>query len=154
MNSIVAITLSIAMLIHSPPEQIKGNIVEMFEKPAYEITADERYLIARVVKCESGNKPLETQMQVASSILNRTEDERFPNTIKEVIYSQNQYTPTMLPSWWNKWQPDENSYKAVDEVIKNGSVSDCLYFEDCKGSSWHSRNLKLICNSNGMRFYK
>ena len=94
------------------------------------------------------------QKQVASSIFNRVKDERFPNTITEVIYAPNQYTPTMLPSWFEKWQPDENSYLAVDEVIKYGTVSDCLYFESCKGSSWHSRNLELVYSNGVMRFYK
>ena len=117
-------------------------------------TDQERYLMAKVVKCESGNCSDDVQQAVASSIINRVDDQRFPDTITEVIYSPNQYTPTMLPSWWDKWEPTQKEYDNVDAVLAKGATCTGLYFESCTGTSWHSRNLDLVYDGGKMRFYR
>lgn len=58
------------------------------------ITLDEFRLICTTVYCEAGNQSIETQIMVALTILNRLNSEDFPNTVREVIYQDEQYAVT------------------------------------------------------------
>ena len=53
-----------------------------------EINFDDLYLLARLVESEAGNESYETKMMIASVVMNRVTDSRFPNTIREVIYQK------------------------------------------------------------------
>lgn len=55
------------------------------------INAD-TYLLAALIQAEAGNQDMHGQRLVGSVVLNRTEDERFPDTIAEVIYQENQFS--------------------------------------------------------------
>lgn len=50
-------------------------------------------LLAALIYCESGNQPFDGQLAVGFVVLNRVKSPLFPNTIKEVIYAVNQFTP-------------------------------------------------------------
>lgn len=58
------------------------------------ITLDEFRLMCTTVYCEAGNQNIETQIMVALTILNRLNSEDFPNTVREVIYQDEQYAVT------------------------------------------------------------
>ena len=58
------------------------------------ITLEEFRLICTTVYCEAGNQSIETQIMVALTILNRLNSEEFPNTVREVIYQDEQYAVT------------------------------------------------------------
>ena len=62
------------------------------------ITLDEFRLMCTTVYCEAGNQSIETQIMVALTILNRLNSEEFPNTVREVIYQDEQYAVT---EWGN-----------------------------------------------------
>lgn len=51
-------------------------------------------LICTTVYCEAGNQSVETQIMTALTILNRLSDENYPDTVREVIYQDSQYTVT------------------------------------------------------------
>lgn len=51
-------------------------------------------LICTTVYCEAGNQSIETQIMVALTILNRLTDKDYPDTVKEVIYQDEQYSVT------------------------------------------------------------
>ena len=59
-----------------------------------EIDFNDLYLLARLVESEAGNESYETKMMVASVVMNRVADSRFPNTIKEVVYQKGQFEVT------------------------------------------------------------
>lgn len=51
-------------------------------------------LICTTVYCEAGNQSIETQIMTALTILNRLSAEDYPDTVKEVIYQDKQYSVT------------------------------------------------------------
>ncbi len=81
----------------------------------------ERYLIAKAVYAESRGEPFEGQLAVASVILNRVEDNRFPNTVYGVIYEP--YAFTAVSDGQIKLSPNNNAYRAVDLAIKGWDPS-------------------------------
>lgn len=113
---------------------------------------DEQYLL-KIGKLEAGGESVTCIAMVMRTVINRVKSPRFPNTIREVLYQPKQFSS--VGKHFNGTKPNSNCYKAL-EMIKNGwdKSQGALYFESCKGSSWHSRNLKLITQDGHMRFYK
>lgn len=50
-------------------------------------------LLARLIEAEAGDEPFIGQVAVGNVIVNRMNDSRFPNSIKDVIMEQGQFTP-------------------------------------------------------------
>lgn len=142
---------------------------EDFYKPEtyWELSENDRYLIAKIVECETGNQDMEAKQAVAMVVLNRYFDDRFPDTIEGVITENHngvyQFSPLAPGGSWYSKEPTELSYKAVDDVLKVGCYAtdmylnfDGLYFESFpqNADSWHSRNLEFIVTYDDMNFYK
>ena len=51
------------------------------------------YWLSRIINAESGNQPLEGKIAVGNVVLNRVASPRFPDTVYEVIFQRNQFTP-------------------------------------------------------------
>ena len=108
-------------------ERIAHEIMGTKVEPAIEnesisstYTEDELDLLSRLVNAEAGSDWLtdEHQRAVASVVLNRVSDNRFPNTIHSVIYQRGQYACT-----WNGMINKMPSQRAVDNaryVLENG----------------------------------
>ncbi len=75
-------------------------------------TDDEVELLAALVYCEAGNQSYEGKLAVANVVLNRLNSSQFPNTIKDVIYQKNQFSPA--------------SSGALERALNNGVPSDCV----------------------------
>lgn len=85
-------------------------------------TEEELDLLARIINAEAGSSwiPDEVQLYVGSVVLNRVKSDRFPDTIKDVIYQKGQYSPT-----WNGSINKKPSQRAIDNakyLLENGSV--------------------------------
>lgn len=123
-------------------------------------SAEDEYLLAKIAMAEAESNDIYVKAAVISVVLNRTYSQDFPNSIYDVIFEKNpnglyQFSP-IGNGRWDKVEPNEECYKAVELV--EASICDfsqgALYFEDCSGDSWHSRNLQLLFELDGMRFYK
>lgn len=55
--------------------------------------ADQIKLLACIIYCESASESYDGKLAVANVILNRVKSSRYPNTIKEVVYQKNQFSP-------------------------------------------------------------
>ena len=90
-----------------------------------EIDFDDLYLLARLVESEAGNESYETKMMVASVVMNRVADSRFPNTIKEVVYQKGQFEVTsrkvngvlMIDR-----EPSLDSLRVANDILNKGSI--------------------------------
>lgn len=101
------------------------------------ITRDERDMLARVAFCEAGTEGIDGMRRVVDVILNRRDSNKFPNTIKEVLYSPGQFT-TIEASEHVADHVLHNAFKAVDMEIntKDRLDSKSLYF----GRKPHTKN--------------
>lgn len=124
------------------------------------LTEDDKYLLAKIIMAEAEGESLETKVLVGFVILNRVESTKFPNTIEEVIFQNRkniyQFSPVMPGGRWWTTEPNNECWEAVEIIdrMEKDVSQGALYFEACKGESWHSRNLEFICKSDNTRFYK
>lgn len=91
----------------------------------YSYTEEELDLLARLVYSESGSESYETQLKVASVVMNRVKDPCFPNTIRGVIYQSGQFSVTTIKIngvIMIDRPASEESYKAAKEILDYGSV--------------------------------
>ena len=141
---VIIFLIIIIIAIPKKPETIetikevkKEVIVEVQKEPtyAYNITSEEREMLARLVYHEANTESLECQMAVISVVINRWIDGRWGNTLEEVVYSPYQFTPADL---LYQTTPTELNYTAVDLVLQNGSILPpyCLYFRADKHFDW------------------
>ena len=117
---------------------------------------NESYLLAKIAMAEAEGCSTQTKTLVIMCVLNRVESDKFPNTIDEVIFQKNQFSP-ISNGRWDKVEPNEDCYEAVKVVMeaKYDYSDGALYFESCASKdNWHSRNLEYLCESDGVRFYK
>jgi len=78
-------------------------------------SSSDRELLARIINAEAGGSSVEDQMLVGNVVLNRVNSEKFPDTIREVIYQRGQYSPT-----WNgaiNKIPTETAYACADRLL-------------------------------------
>jgi N-acetylmuramoyl-L-alanine amidase len=116
-------------------------------------TEKEKYMLAKIAMAEAEGCGIKAKELVIHTVLSRIESDMFPNTVEEVIFQKNQFTP-ISDGRWNKVEPNEECWQALENVLSSSESKDILFFESCKGDSWHNKNLKLVCEEDGMRFYK
>lgn len=120
---------------------------------AERFTEKEKYMLAKIAMAEAEGCGIKAKELVIRTVLSRIESDMFPNTVEEVIFQKNQFTP-ISDGRWNKVEPNEECWQALENVLSSSESKDILFFESCKGDSWHNKNLKLVCEEDGMRFYK
>lgn len=89
---------------------------------------EELDLFYRVVEAEAGNEPYNGQLAVANVILNRIKSDKYPNTLKDVVYQKHQFEVVAKDMLYDR--PISNSVKkAVQDAIggKN-NIGDCISF--------------------------
>lgn len=105
----------------------------------YMYTNKELKYLTCIIQAEAGNQPYEGKVAVANVVLNRVDSDRFPNTIKEVIYQNNgvaQFTPTTNGSLAQKLrnykkmsaQTKACQKAAKDALAGTNYVGDKLFF--------------------------
>lgn len=89
------------------------------EKIKVNYSDDDLYLLSQIIYSEAGGESDECQLAVGSVILNRMRSNKFPDTIKGVIYQKGQYAGVNSRLW--KKGADERAKKNAKYLIKNGS---------------------------------
>lgn len=110
-----------------------------------ELSGAEREHLAALTWCEAGSEPFEGQIAVVSTVLNRVDDTRFPDTVEEVIRQEGQFIPVET-GWYDKVLKEKTKIKsscfeAVDYVLQGNRTVDTLYFNQAGmgtqiGSHW------------------
>lgn len=109
-----------------------GYIIEdTAEQIAEEITEGEMELLAQLVEAEAGNQDLEGKRLVASVVLNRVRDERFPNTVEDVIFQNNQFSVVKNGAWERAaYNMQQSDYDAVWLEYQDQINTEVLYFNN------------------------
>lgn len=90
--------------------------------------ADELYWMSRVITWESGNQLLEGQIGVGNVVMNRIDDARFANSIKDVIFEQGQFL--VVDSGAIYGDPRELSVVAAKLTLEGyNTVDDAVFFQ-------------------------
>ncbi|OMF21105.1 cell wall hydrolase [Paenibacillus sp. FSL H8-0548] len=124
-----------------PGTKLNVVIPSIFTKAAKSFTEADYMLLAKITMVEAGYETYQGQLALANVILNRVKDVRFPDSIKEVIYSGKQFPPAhngML----DKSKPNASVLRAVKDALNGkNNVENAVYFFNpniSKGSFWSS----------------
>lgn len=127
------------------------------EKPEFLNAIDqaELQLLAKIIYAEAGYEDFEGQVAVGNVILNRVENPKFPDTIRDVIYQPGQFGPVSSGKI-NQVKPSDTAIDAAKQVLTGENVvEDALYFYNprvSKQSFWGT--LEVVADIGNHRFLK
>lgn len=148
------------LVTFEPQTEEESSEIEVNYYPEFTYSKDwsakESYLLARIAMAEAEGCNTQTKTLIIMCVLNRVWSDEFPDTIEEVIFQENQFSP-IDNGRWDRVEPNEDCYEAVKVVMeaKYDYSGGATYFENCADEdNWHSRNLEFLYESEGIRFYK
>ena len=118
---------------------------------------DEIFWLARIIHAEAQGEPFEGKLAVGNVVLNRVEDNEFPNTIYGVIFDRKngvQFTPVSNGAIYNN--PSNESYYAADRALRGEKfVGKSLFFCNpiTSTNSWIMKNRPLFSVVGKHNFY-
>ena len=134
----------------------------LIRKNRVEITRTEYEDLLRIVEAEAGGEDKMGKMLVANVILNRVEDEQFPDTVSEVIFqSENgvtQFSPISDGRFFTV-KVSKETREAVDAALRGEDNSQgALYFAARKSADkdkmrWFDKNLTRLFAYGGHEFF-
>lgn len=116
--------------------------------------SDVVYWLSRIINAESGNQPLEGKIAVGNVVLNRVASSIFPDTVYEVIFQRNQFTPVSNGSIYKT--PNAESVIAAKLCLEGvNTAGNSLYFVNPRVSpnSWASRNRPYVATIGAHAFF-
>ncbi|GED72731.1 hypothetical protein BRE01_64330 [Brevibacillus reuszeri] len=110
---------SISVSRDNRPKVIRNGKVKVSER--------DMELLARLVYAEGRGEPYEGQVAIAAVVLNRVASSGFPNTVREVIYAPNAFSP--LNDGHLSRESNDSTRKAVQEAVDGKDpTKGSLYF--------------------------
>lgn len=122
------------------------------------LTEEEENYLLHLVAAEAGGCDLVGQILVANVVFNRMESSVFPNTVTEVIFQKNQFSPTINGSIWSSTITD-SVREAVERALAGEDFSEgATFFSararlDSDSMSWFDNNLNWLFKHDGHEFY-
>lgn len=109
----------------------------------------------KIAMAEAESEGVKGKALVMLVVLNRVWSDEFPDTIEEVIFQKNQFSP-VANGRYDAIEPDEECYEALGliQVDHWNESQDALYFESKSDSKWHSENLEFLFKYGKHYFYK
>ena len=124
----------------------------------HELGYNDYNVLLKIVEAEAGGEDLTGKMLVANVILNRVKNDRFPNTVKEVVYQKTngsaQFSPT-VDGRINTVSISQETLEAVERVLNGEDYSNgALYFRSVKcNSTWFDNSLRRVVEHGNHIFY-
>ena len=124
----------------------RKRMLEIRKYCGVNITDSDRVILEKIVQAEAGNQDHQGKLLVANVILNRVKNEKFPSTIREVVFAPRQFSPIADVSY---------AKACASQDTKKGA----LYFMDRRYAdggnvSWFDRSLTRLFQHQGHEFYK
>ena len=110
---------SIPMILLAATLAGAGSVETEAEKP---YTDEDLYILSHIISAEAGNCSEDMMLSVGSVVLNRVQDDRFPNTIEEVVFQQGQYSPTWNGAYYA--EPTEAACEVAKTLLEEGPTID------------------------------
>lgn len=116
---------------------------------------EDAYLLAKIAMAEAEGEDTEGKALVMLVVLNRVRNDRFPDSIEEVIFQKGQFSP-VGNGRYESVEPNNDCYKAL-KLIKDKNWDEsrgAVYFESKSDSKWHSENLTFLFRHGKHYFYR
>ncbi len=119
--------------------------------------------LLRIVQAEAGCEDLEGKMLVAGVVLNRVADERFPDSVTEVVLQKEggiyQFSP-VANGTYQKVKISEETKEAVERVLNGENLTEgALYFASRQYAAedkmaWFDSHLDRLFEHGGHEFFR
>ncbi len=139
------------------------NVQTVEQKQAFLFDEEEVEILKRIVEAEAGNQDEDGRLLVANVILNRVESEKFPDTVKEVVFQEEkgvcQFSPVSNGRIW-RVKVSEKTSAAVERALNGEDISDgALYFAARKYADdgkmrWFDTKLVYLFEHGGHEFFR
>ena len=159
---IVQVTSFLGVTKEKISEQRVLNTKMITREQKVSVTGSEYENLLRIVEAEAGGEDLIGKMLVANVVLNRVEDEHFPDSINEVIFqSENgvtQFSPISDGRFYSV-KISQETVEAVNQVLQGEDNSQgALYFAARKSANsekmkWFDEELEWLFAYGGHEFF-
>lgn len=134
----------------TPETAIQGR---MKKNSTYGLSCREKHLLRKLAMAEAEGEDTEGKALVILVVMNRVEDDGFPDTVEGVIYEGRQFSP-VASGRFDEAEPDRDCQAALDLVLGGWDGSrGALYFESKSRSTWHMDNLEKLFVHGKHTFY-
>ena len=99
-----------------------GIIAWMFAATVQAAYEDDLYILSHVITGEAEGCSRDMKLSVGSVVLNRVSDDRFPDTIAEVVFQPGQYACTWDGNYYR--EPSQETIDIAAELLENGTAID------------------------------
>lgn len=135
---------------------IMDNLVKASEEKriqGFEITYDEAQMLMKIAMAEAEADGTHGKAMVMAVVLNRVNDDRFPDSIEGVIFQDGQFSPISDGRYYDA-EPDIECHLALAQIeMGEYDTVDALYFENA-GDCWQSNNCEYLGTVGHHKFYK
>ena len=147
--------------VEETPERLRfeaGEDYTVVTKKQRELNR-QKAILERIVEAEAGDQDLRGRRLVANVILNRVNNEEFPDTIRDVVFAKRQFSPIADGSY-ERVNVSKKTEKAVSQALAGVDDSQgALYFMWREGSDdsnvkWFDRDLTLLYQHGDHEFFK
>ena len=139
------------------------DYVLLEQQMMYELPDEELEVLLRIVEAEAGCEDEEGRLLVANVVLNRMNNELFPDTVTEVVFQEengvSQFSPVSNGSYYQV-EVSDATVSAVGRALMGEDISQgALYFAarkyaDTEKMKWFDENLTRLFQYGGHEFFK
>lgn len=127
------------LVVQDKPETETPEVTDdpQAEEIGYQYTEEEIKLIAQLTMAEAGNQSELGKRLVIDVVLNRVDhpDPQYPDTVREVIYQKNQFSP-IGDGRFEKCYATEENIQLVKEEIERRTDHDVIFFRTTRYSDY------------------
>lgn len=132
---------------------------EKEEEKKIHLSEADQAILWRIVEAEATGEDIEGKMLVANVILNRVNSDKFPDTIKKVVFANRQFSPIRDGRYY-KVSVTKETKEAVERVLNGEDKSKgAVYFmsrkrANKKNVAWFDNYLTKVAEHGTHEFYK
>ncbi|MCM1187254.1 MAG: cell wall hydrolase [Lachnoclostridium sp.] len=134
----------------------------LVKESVIELNESDKETLCRIVEAEAGSEDADGKLLVANVVLNRVEDKHFPNTVREVVFQEEQGVYQFSPvadGNYERVNISQETRQAVERALEGEDISQgALYFAarqyaDNSTMSWFDNHLSFLFAHGGHEFY-
>ncbi|MDO4292755.1 MAG: cell wall hydrolase [Eubacteriales bacterium] len=141
---------------------VRVAVLEKETQRTGKLSGQDYEVLCRIVEAEAGTEDAKGKLLVANVVLNRVEDERFPDTVTEVVYQKSrgicQFSP-VADGRIDCVTVSPETREAVDAALDGEDISEgALYFvarsaADPENMRWFDTHLVRLFAHGGHEFF-
>lgn len=153
--------LGIACVAASGQRIVDCNVLE--KQWQYPFSPEECEVLCRIVEAEAEGEDEDGKLLVANVVLNRVKNDKFPDTISEVVFQRSgnvtQFSPVASGRYY-RVKISEETRRAVERALEGEDISNgALFFAarkyaDDSKMRWFDEKLTMLFRHGGHEFFK